>query len=72
MFRRPTPLTICSPPHLLQHEQQRARVLPAEAAAHVAEADKSESHGSGPVLTEKVNITLYAGNRVRRFGRDVK
>jgi len=37
-------------------------------AAHVAEADKSESHGSVPALTENVNLTLFAWDRVRRFG----
>ncbi len=34
--------------------------MPRQLAAHVAEADKTESHGSVPALTEKVNLTLFA------------
>jgi hypothetical protein len=35
--------------------------MPRHLAAHVAEADKSESHGFHLMLMEKVNLTLLRG-----------
>ena len=46
--------------------------MPRQLAAHVAETDKTDTHELHLLLTENMNLTLFAWGRVRQSGRAAK